>query len=158
MHEEIIQTKKSMKKIVLLLLLLVQVVQAQNKIPPRQKAKDVIRKTANVIHKAREQVKINKVYTGHLSKAVRHQKFARVLFREGKYGKAMQHSRRARQLAYESLKANKGKIEKEMESDMNAKNEKISVAELEKELPMEDIKEEDIIQTGELDVDLKENE
>lgn len=136
-------------------------IQAQNKIPPRQKAREVIRKTATVIQKARNQLKQNKNYTGHLSKAVRHQKFAKAMFKQGKYGKAIQHSRRARQLAIESIRLNKGVVEKNMQLEKKETNDEsiqLKPEDLEKELPMEDLKEEDIITAGELDIDIKENE
>lgn len=79
--------------------------------PPQVKkhqAKRIIRKTAVVILVAHKKVNEGKVYTGNLARAVSHQKFALHLYREGKYFRAIHHSRRARMLALAAIKANKG--------------------------------------------------
>src|ERR1043166_4800561 len=77
---------------------------------PGQKiaAHRVIRKTAFVIGIAYKKVKENKVYTGNLARAIRHQKYARILYRKGMYFRAMHQSRRARYFALLAIKANKG--------------------------------------------------
>lgn len=99
-------------------------------------AKKCIRRTSVVMMHAHKKLKENKVYTGHMSKSVRHQRFARLLFRQGKFVRAIHQSRRARQLAFLVIQANKGTIEKDWEFT-NEENPKggPSDAELEKELP-----------------------
>jgi len=127
----------------------------------RMKAHQVIRRTAIVIHEAHKDVKEGKVYTGDLSRAIAHQKYARVLFRNGMYDRAIHHSRRARVLAVMAIRANKG-VEIP-ESKMTAEEEELmknppSDDELEKELlkemPNENMKDEDAVKTSP-DVDMK---
>jgi len=48
-----------------------------------------------------------------VTKAIHHQKFARRLYREGMYGRAIHHSFRARELAYVAMKTNKGEVRQE---------------------------------------------
>lgn len=74
----------------------------------REKAKNVINRTAIVIFTAHKWTLANHVYTGNLKKAVAHQRFAIRLFNEGKFMKAIHHSRRARELARLQIEANKG--------------------------------------------------
>ncbi len=74
----------------------------------REKAKNVINRTATVIFTAHKWTLANHVFTGNLKKAVAHQRFAIKLFNEGKYMKAIHHSRRARELARLQIEANKG--------------------------------------------------
>jgi len=74
----------------------------------RQKTKRIINNTAVVIHKAHKETMVHHVYTGNLKKAIAHQRFAIFLFNEGKYMRAMHHSRYARQLAKLHLDANLG--------------------------------------------------
>lgn len=93
---------------------------AQRPLPPRKKAvakaivadkihsRKAIRRTAVVINHAREKVKINKNYTGDLSKAVAHQRFARKLHAKGFYHRAIHHTRVARMYAKKAIMANKG--------------------------------------------------
>lgn len=153
-----------------LLLLTVSGVFAQNKpdsnkqLKARAAAKRVIKGTAVVIYKAHKAVKKNKVYTGNLAKAIAHQKFARKLYREGKYHRAIHHSRRARILARMALKANKeadNDNEKLSKDDQEFAKNPPSDAELEKELmqnmPSEPMKDEEVI-NSEPDVDLKDDE
>ncbi len=157
-----------MKKIILISLLLFVGfgLTAQNRVKDANKAnnqlsaKKVLRRTAIVIRNAHGVVKQNNVYTGNLSKAVRHQKFARVMYRSGKFGKAIRHSRRARQLAFIAINANKGKVDPawEFTKEEDHKGDAMSDADLEKELPMEDITDEDIINASEPDVDINDKE
>lgn len=124
-------------------------------------ARRVLVKTAFVIHHAYKKVKENKVYTGNLARSIAHQKFARKLYREGKYMRAMHQSRRARYFALLAIKANKGaesddmKYSKEDEA-MMAKGAP-SDDELDKEMttamPNEPLKDEDVI-NAEPDVDV----
>ena len=74
----------------------------------REKTRRIINNTAVVIHKAHKETMVHHVYTGNLKKAIAHQRFAIFLFNEGKYMRAMHHSRRARQLAQMHLEANLG--------------------------------------------------
>jgi len=97
----------------------------------------VLKKTNKVIIAAHSQVKKNKVYTGDLSKAVHHQKYAKKLLKKHKAHYSMQHSRIARKYAIKAIKNNKGTVGKEMEFN-NEENKiigkTISDEELEKEL------------------------
>jgi len=97
----------------------------------------VIKRTNHVIIVAHKAVKKYKVYTGDLAKAVHHQRYAKVLLRNHKAHKAMQHSRLARKYAFKAIRSNKGTVNKEY--NFNAEENKtmgetISDAELEKEL------------------------
>ncbi len=74
----------------------------------KQKTKRIINNTAAVIHKAHKETIVHKVYTGDLKKAISHQRFAIHLYNEGRYMRAMHHSRRARVLAYAHTQANIG--------------------------------------------------
>jgi hypothetical protein len=130
----------------------------------KEQSKRVLRRTAVVILVAHKKVKEGHVYTGDLAKAIAHQQFARKLYREGKYFKAIHQSRRARFLAIQAIKANKGaetaemKYSKDEESAMKGgpSDDELD-AELAKEMPGKSMKDEDMI-NSEPDVDLKENE
>lgn len=101
-------------------------------------ARKCIRRTAVVIVHADKVVKQNKVYTGNLAKAIRHQRYARFLFRQGKFVRAIHQSRRARQLAFLAIQANKGSVNKEWEFTKEENTGQApSNEELEKELPAE---------------------
>jgi len=81
----------------------------------RLRARRVIHRTAVVLTAARNELKKGQNYTGDFSRAVAHQRYARVLFLKGNYQRAILHSRRARMLAFASIKANKGELKKEWE-------------------------------------------
>lgn len=130
----------------------------------KEQSKRVIRRTAVTIRIAHKKVKEGHVYTGNLAKAVSHQKFARKLYRHGKFYRAIHHSRRARHLAIMAIKANKGaessdmRFSKEEEDSMKGGPSDSELdAELSKEMPGETSKDEDVI-ASEPDVDLAENE
>jgi hypothetical protein len=130
----------------------------------REHAKRVIRRTAVVIVIAHKKVKEGKVYTGNLARAVAHQRFARKLYREGKFFRAIHHARRARFLAMLAIKANKGTETAEMKyskEDEDAMKGGPSDAELDKtldkEMPGGPTKDEEVV-AGEPDVDLKDDE
>ncbi len=130
----------------------------------KEQSKRVIRRTAAVIFAAHKKVKEGKVYTGNLARAISHQKFARKLHRNGKYFRAIHHSRRARHLAIMAIKANKGaespdmKYSKDDESAMKGGPSDDDLdKELVKEMPGESMKDEDVI-AADPDVDLKEDE
>lgn len=129
-------------------------------------ARRVIRRTAIVIRHAHTLVKENKNYTGDLAKSVAHQRYARKLYFEGRYLRAMHQSRRGRQLAILSIQANKGTEpagsanEKEDEDIMNA--EKVSDAdldtELDKNMPGYSTKDEDFVNAALEEIDLSDME
>ncbi len=81
--------------------------------PAKAVAKMLLNRTNVVVNEARKMVKLNKNYTGDLGKAVKHQKYARQMYLDGKYQQAANHSQRARLLAIDAVKANKGKVEKD---------------------------------------------
>lgn len=129
-------------------------------------AKRVLRRTAIVIRHAQTCVRENKNYTGDLAKSVAHQRFARKLYFEGKYLRAMHQSRRGRQLAILSIKANKGTEptgaanEKEDEEIMNSEN--VTDTELDTELdtsmPGYSTKDEDFVNAALEEIDLADME
>ena len=129
-------------------------------------ARRVIRRTAVVIRVAQKKVKEGKVYTGNLARAVAHQRYARKLYFQGKFLRAMHQSRRARHLAILAIQANKGtetedmKDTKEDEEIMNA--EPVSDAdldtELNKEMPGYSTKDEEFVDAALDDIDLSDME
>jgi hypothetical protein len=84
---------------------------AQNRV----QAHAFLNRTNKIIVKAKGAVNVGKVYTGDVVKAVYHQRFARSLYREGKFQRAIHHSYRARELSFAAIRANKHQIEKEHE-------------------------------------------
>ncbi len=97
----------------------------------------VIKRTNHVIINAHKAVKKQKVYTGNLSKAVHHQRYAKKMLKKHKTHRAMQHSRLARRYALITIRHNKGTINKEYNfsaEENKAIGEAIADAELEKEL------------------------
>ncbi|CAN5145639.1 hypothetical protein BH09BAC5_BH09BAC5_08320 [soil metagenome] len=143
---------------------------------PRQKAavhhadkihaRRVLRRTAFVINHAQKQVRENKNYTGDLARAVAHQRFARKLYLQGKFLRAMHQSRRARSFAILAIKANKGTESADMkldpEDDAVMNDSPVSDADLDKELetasPGYSQKDEDFINAAISDIDLSDVE
>jgi hypothetical protein len=129
-------------------------------------ARRVIRRTAVVILTAQKKVKEGKVYTGDLARAVAHQRYARRLYLQGKYLRAMHHSRRARRLAILAIQANKGQEtadmadDKEDEAVMNENP--VSDTELDTELntasPGYSTKDEDFIDAAISEIDISDLE
>jgi len=125
----------------------------------------VLVKTSFVIHHAYKKVKENKVYTGNLARAIRHQKYARMLYRQGKFLRAMHQSRRARYFAILAIQANKGTESDDMkfskEDEMKMSKNAPSDAELDKEadaaFPNDSNKDEDMM-AAEPDVDINDGE
>lgn len=124
-------------------------------------ARKCIKRTTVVMMHAHQKLKENKVYTGNMAKAVRHQRYARVLFHEGKFVRAIHQSRRARQLAFLVIQANKGTVNKEWEltgeeNPAGAPND----AALEKELPAdtEGLTDEKLAGSDLKDIDLSDND
>ena len=130
----------------------------------RKRAHHAIRRTAIVIQAAYKNVKEGKVYTGDLARSIAHQHYARVLFRNGFYPRAIHHTRRARMLALIAIKANKG-VEisegtltpEEEELLKNSPSDEELEKELLKEMPKEKMKDEDVIGTVP-DVELRDKE
>ena len=124
-------------------------------------AKKCIRRTTVVMMHAHKKLKENKVYTGNMAKSVRHQRYARFLFRQGKFLRAIHQSRRARQLAFFVIQANKGTVEKgwELNKEENPAGAPTD-AELEKELPADTENTTDEKLAGEdlKDIDVEEKE
>lgn len=85
--------------------------------PMRLASYNALSKTAMVIKDAQGKVKAGRVYTGKLARAVNHQRFAVKLHRKGEYVSAIHHSRYARRLAVDAIKANRGKVAGSMETD-----------------------------------------
>ena len=152
-------------KKLLLLLMLPSLTAFGGPMVKKEQAKRVIRRTAVVILIAHKKVKEGKVYTGDLARAIAHQKFAIKLFREGKYFKAIHHSRRARMLAIAAIKANKGaettemKYSKEDESALKGgpSDDELD-KEVAKEMPAEAAAKDEEIVAAEPVVDLKSDE
>lgn len=74
----------------------------------KDKAKNVVNRSAIVIYAAHKYTLANQVFTGNLKKAVVHQNLAISLFNEGRYMRAIHQSRRAREFARLQLEANNG--------------------------------------------------
>lgn len=125
--------KVSIISSVLAMLFVFQLVHATPK--ERIKARSVIQKTIKVILHARQIVKKNQVYTGDLAKAVKHQKYSRILFKEGKFQRAAFQSLRARHFARLAIQANKGKEIIEMKN--SAEEEKLENKPADQELDLE---------------------
>lgn len=130
----------------------------------KDQARLTIRKTAVIIIIAYKKVKEGKVYTGNLARAVAHQKYAIKLYRAGEYFSAIHHSRRARFLAIEVIKANKGaemeewKLSKEEQSaTANGPKDEELDKNLAKEMPDELTRDQEVI-AAPIDVNLNDNE
>ncbi|MCA6364885.1 MAG: hypothetical protein IM638_17775 [Bacteroidetes bacterium] len=129
-------------------------------------ARRVIRRTAAVILVAQKKVKENKVYTGNLARSIAHQRYARRLYLQGRYLRAMHHSRRARQLAILAIKANNGTetadmtYNKEDEEIMNAEpvSDKELDDELDKDMPNQPTKDEDFVDAVLTEIDVSDLE
>jgi len=87
----------------------------------RTDARHVISRSAVVIAAAQKAAKLGNQYMG-LGKAVAHQRFARILFRNGYYFRAIAHSLRARALAVEVIRLNKAAIVEEAALDQKEQN------------------------------------
>ena len=85
--------------------------------PIKHRAKAYLNKTVVIIHAAKAQLLTGKNYTGDFSRALAHQKYARNMFLTGQFQKAIFHSHRARMLAYNVIRNNKGAVTKELESN-----------------------------------------
>jgi hypothetical protein len=143
-----------------ILILSLPLTQAQKPVA-KEKALNFLLKTNRLIGHAHMAVKRGKVYTGNLGKAVRHERYAKKLYAKGMYLQSIQHSRRARLLALEAIKVNKVKPT----SDANItpeETELIGTAPSDQELDdalakekIEEIKDEDLINSNNLDLGVK---
>lgn len=106
--------KQKFSSIFIVVLALI-VFQASAQVTIKQDARNFINHTNNVIMKAKGAVEVGQVYTGDVVKAVHHQKYAREMFKQGKFNSAIFHSFRARQLAIAAIKANKAKVTDDMQ-------------------------------------------
>ena len=127
-------------------------------------ARKVIHRTAVVVFHAHKQVKKGKNYTGDLAKSIAHQRYAKKLYVQGKYLRAIHQSRLARLFAIKAIKANNGneieecKFSKE-EGDLfkDGPTEAELVKELSQENPGAKYKDEDNL-ISEPDIDLNADE
>ncbi len=127
----------------------------------RMAARHMIRRTAAVIRVAHREVREHKVYTGDLARSVAHQKFARRLFADGEYVRAMHQTRRARALAVRAIVANKGAeppeaalTPEEMSATANGPSEEQLTRELKAAMPSEPENDEALVNVN-LDFDVK---
>jgi hypothetical protein len=100
-----------------LLVLLLSIISVELDAQPAVKirTRKYIHRTSVVLMYAHNQLKKGQNYTGDLAKAVAHQRYARKLFVTGNFQRAIYHSRRARLLAFASVEANKGSVNREWE-------------------------------------------
>lgn len=82
----------------------------------RNHARHVFRRTALVIVTAQKAAREGKQYVG-LGKSIAHQRFARQLYKEGFYFRAVTHSLRARTIAIQVIRRNKAELIKEATLD-----------------------------------------
>lgn len=83
----------------------------------KNRSRRFINRTSMVILAAKKDLQQGKIYTGDFSRAVAHQRYARKLFMNGFYQKAIYHSHRARMLAFAVIRTNKGVVKHEWELD-----------------------------------------
>lgn len=124
-------------------------------------ARKCIKRTSLVMMHAHKKLKENKVCSGNMARSVRHQRYARILFRQGKFVRAIHQSRRARQLAFLVIQANKGTVNKEWELTQEEKPAGApSDEELEKELPpdTDNLTDEKLIDSDLKDIDLNDKD
>lgn len=146
--------------LIIALMLSMPIAEAQKPVA-KDKARLVLLRTNRLIGHAHMSVKRGKVYTGNLGKAVRNQRYAKKLYLEGNYLRAIHYSRRARLFALDAIKANKVKPtsdatitpeENEMMGTVPSDQELDD--ELAKESPKE-IKDEELVNNNNLELDVK---
>ncbi|MCE3008172.1 MAG: hypothetical protein LW884_07505 [Bacteroidetes bacterium] len=82
----------------------------------RDDSRQALRRTNRAIRHAQLAVKSGKNYTGHLGRAVRHQRYARALHVQGRYRAAIHHARYARRLARIAIVNNKQSVPADLDS------------------------------------------
>lgn len=128
----------------------------------RMKARKVLKRTTVVIFAAHKKVKQNKVHTGHLARAVAHQRLAKRLFMRRKFRRAIAHSRYARRLAFIAIQKNKGTVDKSWEFNKE-ENEGMSDLpsdteldkELKSEMPEAELSDEEVVKGEVKDLDVE---
>ena len=75
----------------------------------------VFKRTNLVIVQANKALQKNKVYTGSFSKAVHHQRYAKLLYKQNKRKKALQHTRLARLYAFKTIRTNRGTMNNDLQ-------------------------------------------
>ncbi|MBN8701517.1 MAG: hypothetical protein J0M08_00480 [Bacteroidetes bacterium] len=142
------------------------VASGQMKRPPitKPKTKAFLRRTAVVIQAAKAQVQKNKNFTGDLSKAISHQRYAKQLYAKGMLVRAVQHSKIARIYTKKAIAANKGNeteesrfTAEENELLVNAPKDEELTADLTKQ-GLAPSKDEDVVSKDDLDIDLSDKE
>lgn len=83
----------------------------------KRTAHSVLKRTTAVIVSAQKAVKRHHNFTGDLSKAYQHQKFAKMLFARGDYDASVRQSLRARQLAYQAMEGNRTRPHQDYDRD-----------------------------------------
>lgn len=83
----------------------------------RNRSRRFINRTSVVIMAAKRELQQGKNYTGDFARALAHQRYARKLFMNGFYQRAIYHSHRARMLAFAVIRSNKGVVKREWELD-----------------------------------------
>ena len=136
-------------------------VKAQS-VPERKAAPRILDKTNLVVSAAYNKVKENKNFTGDLSKAVAHQRFAKKLYMTGQFHRAIHQARIAREYAIKAIKANKGEdfinykyTPEDEEILKNGPGDAELEAELMKDSPNEKLTDEDLIKSNDPGIDKK---
>lgn len=91
------------KSIVVFMIMMVGLLQSVAQPAMKEKARSVINRTAHVILSAHKATIAHQQFTGNLQRAVVHQRLAINFYHDGKFGKAIAHSVRARELAIRHL-------------------------------------------------------
>ncbi len=141
--------------IVALMICTTSFAQAPKKVHPKHQAvvqKDVrtvsrnkLKRNVEILKHAKKQVQANKNYTGDFSRAVKHQKFAYRLHNQGKFKQSIHHSHMAKKFAVKAIKANKGDVNKEWSASKDDMKGAPTEAELEQELPAEELSDEEAL-------------
>lgn len=126
----------------------------------RMKARNVIRKTGVVIHKAQHIVKKHGAYTGNLAKSIAHQRYAKKLFLRGNFLRSIHQSLHARKLALLAIKANRQPVLTEWEFDKDEQtysrtspSDELLQSEMKKEMPGASEKDEEYLEDLLKDID-----
>ena len=125
----------------------------------KAKAKVTLMKTNRAIGVAHMVIKKTRSFSGLLGKSVKHERFAKKLYNEGKYDRAVYHSLKARQYAGEIMKASNAKTTSDFLLSADEKqwaDSSPSDQELEDEVNKDNpavIKDEDLM-NGSLDLDV----
>ena len=109
-------------------------------------SRNLIKGNVPILKRAQVQLKTGKNYTGDFSKAIRHQKYAIKMYKKGLYVKAALHARASRRYAFNTIKANKGKIDDSWNiSKEEALDASSDAQTVETELPEEELSETELM-------------